>query len=165
MHESFYQGFSGQRQSDPPQTLTRRIYSKSPERSNGNQWKTCFLGPTLVLDGLFFFLPQRKRWRRERSKVPRGFTVSVPHVLMSYLANDGLMQQDCSGNGGEIECAHVGCVHCVLGNQVQREPESRKLLFQCVWRYGAVIFHFQLFGRAGFMRRKDFFFLNQLKKD
>lgn len=55
MHESFYQGFSGQRQSDPPQTLTRRIYSKSPERSNGNQWKTCFLGPTLVLDGLFFF--------------------------------------------------------------------------------------------------------------
>lgn len=74
---------------------------------------------------------------------------------MSYLANDGLMQQDCSGNGEEIECDRVGCVHYVLGNQVQREPEPRKLLFQCVWPYGAVIFHYQLFGRAGFMRRKD----------
>lgn len=118
--------------------------------------KHVFLDRRWYLMG-FFFLPQRKRWWRERSKVPCGFTVSVPHVLMSYLANDGLMQQDCSGDGGEIECARVGCVHCVLGNQVQRAPEPRKLLFRCVWRYSAVIFHFQLFGRVGFMRRKDFF--------
>lgn len=63
---------------------------------------------------------------RERSKIACSLTVSVLHVLMSYLVNYGLMQEVRElHRERKTGCGSAASVQYVLSNQLQRELELR----------------------------------------